>query len=224
MRPFQTVLRDAARHGILAGVSLPGTGEPVPTDILDCLHPAERDLAVGMRGYRQESFVGGRLAAQAALRTLGRRLGPVLAEPRGAPIAPRGTVVSISHKRDLAVALAARRGNGFIGLDLEDLQPPRPGIETKVLTANEMQAMRALPEDRQWTATIVRFSIKEAIYKALAPHLQRYIDFHEAEVTPLVDGTAQVRLALLDGGGPSDIEATYSWHDQSVLATVRVRW
>lgn len=224
MRPFQPVLRDALRHGIIAGFSLPGTGDPVPPNILERLHPAEQELALQMRGFRQETFVGGRLAAQFALRALGRRLGPVLAEPRGAPVPPRGTVLSISHKREVAVALAARRNIGAIGVDLEDVDPPRPGIERKILTPAEMEAVEALPPDRRWAATIVRFSLKEAIYKALAPRMQRYIDFHEAEIEPCVDGTAVVRLSLHEATPPADVEATYTWQERSVLATVRVRW
>jgi 4'-phosphopantetheinyl transferase EntD len=93
-----------------------------------------------------------------------------------------------------------------------------------VLTPSEVEVVEALPEARRWTATLLRFSIKEAIYKALAPRLQRYIDFQEAEVTPATDGRASVRLLLKEGPLPADIEARYSWLEAAVLSTVRARW
>ena len=37
---------------------------------------------------------------------------------------------------------------------------------------------------------LLRFSLKEAIYKAAHPILQQYVGFQEAEVTPHSDGTA----------------------------------
>jgi enterobactin synthetase component D len=41
---------------------------------------------------------------------------------------------------------------------------------------------------------LLRFSLKEALYKALHPFVCRYIGFLEAEVQPVADGTAKVAL------------------------------
>jgi enterobactin synthetase component D len=224
VKPFDLVLRDAVPHGVLAGVALPGGPEPVPDAVLAQLSPEEREFAQGLRGYRQPEWVGGRLAAHAAARVLGRRLGPILPDERGAPQASGGLALSISHKRDLAVALAARQENGPIGVDLEEFAPERPGVAQKVLTEAELAAVAALPDDRRWTATLLRFSIKEAVYKALAPRLKRYVDFQEAEVEPLTDGTARVELRLSAGPSPALAEARYRWLDHGVVCTVRLRW
>lgn len=40
-------------------------------------------------------------------------------------------------------------------------------------------------------------SLKESVYKAMHPILCQYVGFHEAEITPCVDGTAKVSLQLV---------------------------
>jgi phosphopantetheine--protein transferase-like protein len=224
VKHFQVEIKDALPHGVLAGVSLPGTGAAVPDEVLSRLHADEVATAASLRAFRQESFVGGRLAAQAALRFLGLRPGPVHQGPRGEPVAPEGLTLSISHKRHLAVALVARADHGTIGVDLEDLAPAREGIGQRILTPAELTLVEALPPERQWTATVLRFALKEAIYKALAPHLQRYIDFSEAELRLRTDGTASVSLNLREGPAPAAIDARYTWLDDAVLGTARARW
>lgn len=221
---YQITIKNALCHGVIAAVALPGDGAAVPGVVLDLLHPDERTLAEGMRGFRQSSFVGGRLAARAAMQGIGRAPAPVLRDPHGAPIGPDGLAVSITHKTHLAVAIVARASLGTLGLDLEDLVPPRPGIAAKVLRPEELEAVEALPDDRQWTGTVVRFAIKEAIYKALAPRHRRYIGFDEASVVPGVNGDAEVTLHLAEGPEPTSLEARYTWLDSAVLATVRATW
>ena len=168
--------------------------------------------------------MGGRLAAQSAMKALGRRRGPVGRSPHGAPLPPPGVTLSISHKRHLAVAMAARAEFGCLGIDLEELSPERAGIAERVLVEEELAEVRALPVERQWTATVIRFALKEAIYKALAPRLQRYIAFTEAVVRPDTDGTAAVELRLTEDEPPQALDARFAWIDRAVLATVRVQW
>lgn len=223
-RPYEVAYRDALAHGVVAGVVLPGDGAPVPAWALARLHPEELEIAKELRAFRQSAFVGGRLAARAALDGLGLGAGPVLVEGRGAPVGPVGVSLSISHKSHLAVAIAARADLGALGVDLEELGRPRPHVGRVVLTPAEQELVARLPEDRRWVATLLRFSIKEAVYKALAPRLQRYIGFEEAEVAIRLDGTATVTLSLTSGEVPSSVDVRYHWLDGGVLSTVRARW
>jgi enterobactin synthetase component D len=223
-RPWEVVLRDAVPHGILVGVSMPGDPKEIPPRIWERLHPGEQLAGAEHRGYRRLDWLGGRLAAREALEGLGLSRGPVLTGSRGVPQGPPGVSISIAHKRGLAVALVARRELGSLGVDLEELGRPRPGIARMVLTPTEQEVVNRLPEERRWIAILLRFSIKEAIYKALAPRLERYIDFDEAEVLPRLDGTAAVGLRLKEGPSPDEIEARYLWLDEHVLCTTRVRW
>lgn len=47
---------------------------------------------------------------------------------------------------------------------------------------------------------LLRFSFKESVYKAIFPFVRRYVSFQEAEVQPLADGTARIRLLLKPPG------------------------
>lgn len=218
------VLKEGHPYGLLVGFSLPGTPDAVPEEVLERLHPAEREQALTQRGYRQPEWVGGRLAANAAIRLLGLQPGPILSDPRGAPLPSPGARVSISHKRSLVVALAARAENGDIGVDLEDLSPARPDVASAVLTAAEQAAVDMLPEDRRWTAILLRFSLKEALYKAVAPRVQRMIGFEEADVALHPDGSADLTLRLRPTEPPPRLEGRYHWMNGRVLAMVRARW
>lgn len=222
MKPFSPAFTTACPFGLVAAVHLPDSPDPVPDGVLNQLPDPERELARTLRAYRQVSFVGGRLALHRAVRVMGRRSGAVLPGEGGMPQLPEGLAASITHKRTLAVALAARDCHGSLGVDLEDLHPPRMGVAPRVLRPEELADVEALPEHRRWTGVVLRFSIKEAIYKALYPHVRRYIDFSEASVKPDTDCRAAVTLHLAQGEGPFEIEARYQWLPGQVLSTVRV--
>lgn len=224
MKPFSVVFKEGHPFGLLVGISLPGSPDPVPAEVLARLHPEEREIAEGLRGFRQPEWVGGRLAANAALRLLGMRAPAILSDERGAPIPPDGASVSISHKRTLAVALAARQEPGSVGVDLEDQEPDRAHLAERLLTARERAEVEALPPQRRWMAVLLRFSLKEALYKAVAPRLGRYIGFDEAEIDLRPDGWASLRLRTGEGEVSPHLEGRYAWMDSRVLATVRARW
>lgn len=208
---------------MLSAVHIPDAPDPVPDEVLERLHPEESAHARTLKKYRQVQFVGGRLALRAALEQLGVEPSPILSDDRGAPILPPGIAASVSHKRDLAVAMAARHSHGTLGVDLEDYAPPRLGIADRVLVEEEMQAIADLPEGRRWIALLLRFSIKEAVYKALDPYVRRYVDFHEAVVQPDLHGWAEVELRLKQGEGPFDVEARYEWLYGRIVTSVRIR-
>lgn len=220
--PFRTAFVVALPHGIAAGVFLPGTPDPVPDAVLERLHPGEQAHARSLGGFRQPEFVAGRLAFAELFPELGVLPAPVLPNVHGAPELPQGVVGSITHKRDIAIAMVARGGPG-LGIDLEETDRLRPGVAERVLRPEELAAVEALAEDRRWTDTVVRFSVKEAVYKALHPYLQRYIGFGEVAVWPSPDGIDRVEARLRPDEGPFRFEARHYWMDTRVFATVRVR-
>jgi len=223
VKPFDLAYHHASAHGIIAAVHLPDAPDPVSDEVLDRLHPGEARLARDLKGFRQVSFVGGRLALRLAAQQLGLQPPAVLPDERGCPVLPRELLGSISHKRTLAVAMVARNHGSTLGIDLEDYGPPRLGIMSRVLTPAERARVESLAPDRQWPALLLRFSIKEAIYKALDPWVQRYVGFQEAEIDPDTDGGARVELRLEQGEGPFDVEAQYRWLHGRLLSSVRIR-
>mmetsp|Transcript_17288 Transcript_17288/g.35186 ORF Transcript_17288/g.35186 Transcript_17288/m.35186 type:complete len:80 (+) Transcript_17288:403-642(+) len=60
---------------------------------------------------------------------------------------------------------------------------------------------------------MLRFSLKESVYKAMHPILCEYVGFQEAEITPLPNGTAYVVLNLVSQSHirPGIVVRTASW-------------
>lgn len=223
---FTVQWREWVRHGLCVGVGLPPATAEVSEEVIGLLHPEEQAFARRFGPRRRATWVGGRLALRAALDEAGVRAGPVLATPRGAPALPPGVAGSISHKRGLAaVALVrAEAAGATLGVDLETEQPRRDGIAPQVLTAAEQDELAALADGPRWRELLLRFTLKEALYKALDPWMSREVGFHEAEVRPGKDGSAAVRLCLRAGEGTFEVDACW-WPREPglLLAAARVR-
>jgi len=205
--------RIATPHGTVVLLELADDAELAAA--LAALPAAEREHALRLGEIRRREFVTGRAALHAAI---GDPEAPVLADDRGAPILPAGWVGSISHKGALAAALAGPAGDGWIGVDVERAAPPRIDIARRVLTPREQAALADLAADpERGRAVTLRFSIKEAIYKAIDPHLRRYVGFTEVELA-LDGGACTVAHAL-----PLAIEAAWREHGGHWLATARAR-
>jgi phosphopantetheine--protein transferase-like protein len=196
--------------GTCVGVSLPEGDFPLPA----ALHPLEGSFALALPAARRASWVGGRVALRAALDAAGLEApDAILATPRGAPLLPPDAVGSVSHKRTIAVALATRAATPAItiGIDVEELRPLRTDIAPRVLTPAELaelSSVASLASDgpARDAAVLLRFSAKEAIYKALDPWVQRFVGFEEAAIARAPDGTLAARLALARGEGPFSVE------------------
>lgn len=210
---FRPLHRFPSAFGDIALLQSPGDPGAVDEVSLAALHPAERELAEELIGFSRHDFVAGRLAAR---QLLGTESGPVLRGDGGEPLFPHGWRGSISHKRTLAAALAARGPGPRIGLDIERLDASTRALETRVATAAELER---LPTERN-LALIAIFAIKEATYKALWPNLRRFIAFHEAEValSCSVVGPARVELRLPEGS--LELDATVTIACEHVVATV----
>ena len=184
-----------------------------PAELLHALTPEEQTLASNLPPVRLTSFASGRIALRLALRRLGVDAPCLAISQLGAPALPPHVVGSISHKGLHAVGLAARDEGFHVGVDLELPRPRRTDISSVVLTPGERHHLERLaPEDRA-RSVLLHFSLKEALYKALSPRVQRYVDFQEVSVEPLPDGTARFTLALAAGEGP--FETTGWWRLQA---------
>jgi 4'-phosphopantetheinyl transferase EntD len=219
-------------HGRCAGVRIPAE---VDESVLAGLVPEERKFVSTLAPARHPSWVAGRLALREAFRDLGIELGPILVTPRGAPALPSDLTGSISHKRTLAVGLAARRENGAsIGVDLENAPPApnsvlearaqaRPDVRSRVLTRDELARLERVPKENHRRTVTLHFSLKEALYKAIDPMVGRHVGFHEASLTLLPDGSASVALALSEHDGSFAVTAFWTEIEAHFLTTARVQ-
>jgi enterobactin synthetase component D len=206
-------------HGVIRAVAIP---EDAPSpEVLAQLVAEERAFAAGLSPALLRTWVAGRLALRAALAELDAPRTALLSTPRGAPVLPPGFVGSVSHKKRIALALAAPDEGAHVGIDVEDAAPPRVDIAAKVLTAVELLEVDALAPDARWRAVVTRFSIKESIYKAVDPFVQRYVGFKEAEVD--LGPPAAARLSLAKGEGPFAAEVSWAEIEGAIVSTARVR-
>jgi 4'-phosphopantetheinyl transferase EntD len=216
-------------HGRCVGFALPAAIDLGRVE--HHLHPDERRAAASLPERRRRTWVVGRLALRRSLRALGADLasiGPIHATPRGAPALPRGLTGSISHKDDVVVALAAPHDaddRGAVGIDVEWDRTPKVDVRPHVLRADEGVDLTA-PWAETARETILRFSAKEAVYKALDRFVGRYVGFHEVALIPRADGTAEVALHLRrdlpKAEGPFAVDVHWRRLDGLVLTSARV--
>ncbi len=121
----------------------------------------------------------------------------------------------------MAIAIAARADGFTLGIDLEEWGPRPVDIARRVLVDGELRAIGALPEADRWQGLMLRFSLKEAVYKALDPFVERYIAFSEASVEPHEDGSARIELSLRGAEGPFALSAAWFVRDGHVVSIVR---
>jgi len=196
------------------------------------LHADEVAMARAMPAARRGTFVAGRLALRQALRVHGHDgEWPILRTARGAPSLPDQVTGSIAHKQTLAIAAIAPRSNTMqhVGIDLErrpteaDLR--RPSIAPRILLPNEQQRVAALAEStlHQRELELVHFAVKEAVYKAIDPIVQRYVGFLEVELdlelATVDSGSAKTRLHMPEfATTPVALQATWRCADTWIIA------
>lgn len=214
-------------HGVCVGVNIPPRAEPdaaedLPSNALEALSEEEGRFAKALHPGRRRTWVAGRIAMRTALSRVGIAADAILPNKRGAPIVPGGMVGSISHKETLAIAMAAPDTGWMLGVDIEANRPPRNDISRHVLTEEERAQLAALDDEARWREVILRFSLKESLYKAIDPVVHRYVGFREVSVKPDPNGGAMVETSLKSGERFA-IDARWMRHGEFVLTSVRAR-
>lgn len=210
---------------------------------------ADRVQAEAMGEARRASFLAGRRALRAALqRVEAGATGAIPSTPRGAPALPAHLTGSISHKRrsatvpagdaparGRAIAIAAPAFGQTVGVDLE-FRPTadelaRPDIAPRILTARELAMLPTGDARQRADTTRLAFALKEAVYKAIDPAVQRYVGFTEVELEPdrLVDfqqsattGLVTVRLLMSDPAAqPLQLRAMWQMDATWIIALAR---
>ena len=195
--PFDIAFDLELPHGRCVGIHLPGElAEEAAAHARARLDAAEWAFAETLAPLRRHTWVGGRIALREALRRSAITSGAVLSKARGAPALPQGVAGSVSHKATLAAAIIARDEDATRGIDIEIVAPRSlesiAGIARHALTEEEQRDLAAMPEGLRGRELLVRFSAKEAIYKAIDPFLNRYVGFKEVTLVPLEGGATRI--------------------------------
>lgn len=148
---------------------------------------------------RQAEFLAGRLCARAALQQLDHLdFIPAIGEDR-APVWPGHISGSITHSTGHAAAIVGHKAQWRgLGMDLENVLNLERAqrLAGEILTADEMRRMAVLPREQIALLVTLTFSVKESLFKALYPIVQKRFYFEHAEVVEWSEA-GQVRLRLL---------------------------
>jgi 4'-phosphopantetheinyl transferase EntD len=103
-----------------------------------------------------------------------------------------------------------------LGIDLERrptvAELDRPSIARKILTSREFALLEQFAGDDLAARehTLVHFAIKEAVYKAIDPFVERYVRFTEVELDLRSGGEARVTLHLPEPS-VADVHVAAQW-------------
>ncbi len=186
-----------------------GFDEAAP--LTDLLPDGERLHAATLGARRRAPFAGGRVALRRALAALGDdAAAAILPSARGAPRVPPGTTGSISHKDDVAVALATRAAPfDHVGVDVEHDTPLRVDISGRILRPEELLTLADLDAAARDRRVRVTFAVKEAIYKAIDPVVARYVGFREVALHFGDAGAVTAALHLERAAPPLEVEVAW---------------
>jgi 4'-phosphopantetheinyl transferase EntD len=179
---LQTAMHGLCVPGIIIGHRLISPGDE------DSLMPGEAEaFAASVVKVRRASGAA-RKVARGLLARLGYPDWVLPKSPSGAPTWPADVVGSLAHDARVAVAaVGMRRQVAALGIDVEPAELLPSDLLGVVVTANERQQIVEDPYGGR-----LLFAAKEAVYKAVHPLDQIFLDHHDVEVS-LADRKAFVR-------------------------------
>lgn len=188
--------------------------------------PEERAAMLRAVEKRRYEYFACRHLARQAFSELGLAPRALLNHDDRSPSWPPEVIGSLSHTAGwCGVAVALRETSvRSLGIDGERIVPMSDGVLERVLTSAERDAPCGPSESR---CAVLRFSAKEAVYKALYPLLRRFIGFHEVEVWP--DFSCQTfSVKPISAQLVRELEATpalrgsFGWDDEMCVTAVVV--
>jgi len=178
---------------------------------------------------RQAEFLAGRLCARAALQQLDQLdCVPAIGDDR-APVWPGHISGSITHSTGHAAAIVGHKAQWRgLGMDLENLLSSERAerLAGEILTPDELQRMALGPREQVALLVTLTFSVKESLFKALYPIVQKRFYFEHAEVLDWSQA-GRVRLRLLTDLSAEwcygkELEGQFALEGEQLLSLVAV--
>jgi 4'-phosphopantetheinyl transferase EntD len=193
---FQSALDTLAVPGVMIGHRLISAGDE------DALLPLEAPAFAASVVQVRRASGAARIVARQLLGRLGRTECAIPRGPSGAPVWPPGVIGSLAHDARVAVAaIGMRHEVGAIGIDIEPAEALPPELLDIVATPRE----RSRIDDDPYRGRLL-FVAKEAVYKAVYPLDQTFLEHHDVEI----DLTA--RRALVRKGRGVELRFSVSTH------------
>ncbi len=133
----------------------------------------------GFSPQRKSEYASGRRVAHAALKLLAGEPQAVTRNGR-LPVWPAGYCGSISHSREIAVALVASTGDcRGVGLDVVKKNAVSTKVGIRIMLTEEVRLSWGFT-DTDWRAIV--FSAKESVFKAVHPVIGEFLGFRDVEI------------------------------------------
>jgi 4'-phosphopantetheinyl transferase EntD len=204
---FQSAIDTLALPGVAVGHRLISPGDEHA--LLKEEAPA---LAASVVKVRRASGAA-RIVARQLLTQLGYANCALPKGPAGAPVWPAGIVGSLAHDSRVAVAAVGMRADvGALGIDVEPAECLPSELLDLVVTPQE----RLNLGDDVYRGRLL-FVAKEAVYKAIHPLDQTFLEHHDVEVN------LSERKAVVRGGRVVELRFSISAHHLVALAFLRAR-
>lgn len=150
----------------------------------DEVFPGEEALLKKSYPLRQRQFEAGRRSARQALAHLGYAPCEILKGALGEPLWPPGLVGSLSHKKNLAVAVVGRKSAvASLGIDIELDRPIPRAPRALIFRRNDREALSDFEyhwPDKNWDTVL--FSCKESALKAFTSEFQKIINIFDISI------------------------------------------
>jgi enterobactin synthetase component D len=158
----------------------------------------------------------------------GRRYVPRIGEDR-APVWPADICGSITHSHGWAAAIVGHQQQWRgLGLDMEHLLDSERArrLAGEILTDDELQRMAAGPEEQVALLVTLTFSLKESLFKAIYPLVQKHFYFKDAQLLEWSDsGSARLRLQIdlsSEWRNGTELDAQFSVQKGQLLSLVSI--
>ena len=154
-----------------------------------------------------------RIVARQLLTQLGHPDCALPKGPAGAPVWPPGIIGSLAHDSRVAVAAVGMRVDvGALGIDVEPAECLAPELLDLVATPRERLDLG----DDAYRGRLL-FVAKEAVYKAVHPLDQTFLEHHDVEID------LANRKAVVRNGRVVELRFSISAHHLAALAFLRAR-
>ena len=204
---FQSAIDTLAFPGVAVGHRLISPGDEHA--LLKEEIPA---LAASVVKVRRASGAA-RIVARQLLTQLGYANCALPKGPAGAPVWPAGIVGSLAHDSRVAVAAVGMRADvGALGIDVE----PAECLPSELLDLVATPQERLNLGDDVYRGRLL-FVAKEAVYKAVHPLDQTFLEHHDVEIN------LSERKAVVRGGRVVELRFSISAQQLVALAFLRAR-
>ena len=204
---FQSAIDTLAFPGVAVGHRLISPGDEHA--LLKEEVPA---LAASVVKVRRASGAA-RIVARQLLTQLGYANCALPKGPAGAPVWPAGIVGSLAHDSRVAVAAVGMRADvGALGIDVE----PAECLPSELLDLVATPQERLNLGDDVYRGRLL-FVAKEAVYKAVYPLDQTFLEHHDVEIN------LSERKAVVRSGRVVELRFSISAHHLVALAFLRAR-